>query len=98
MVLRHVLGKTCPVWFDTKYRLKFSYLFTEEELGNARLYVEVIEWDIFKEGWKRVRKEFQPIVSNTWMQQEYEFEVSGTAPGDFCHIWVIEQSGYSIDR
>ena len=68
-----------PVWFDTKYRLKFSYLFTEEELGNARLYVEVIEWDIFKEGWKRVRKEFQPIVSNTWMEQEYEFEVSGTA-------------------
>ena len=67
------------VWFDTKYRLKFSYLFTEEELGNARLYVEVLEWDIFKEDWKRVRKDFQPMVSNTWMEQEYEFEVSGTA-------------------
>ena len=67
------------VWFDTKYRLKFSYLFTEEAMDNARLYVEVLEWDIFKEDWKRVRKDFQPMVSNTWMEQEYEFEVSGTA-------------------
>ena len=68
-----------PVWFDTKYRLKFSYLFTEEEMSNARLYVEVLEWDIFEEGWKRIRKEFQPAVTHIWTEREYEFEVSGTA-------------------
>ena len=64
------------VWFDTNYRLKFSYLVTE---GKPRLYVLVLEWDAFKEGWKEVGKEFLPVVSNVWSEYEYEFEVSGSA-------------------
>ncbi len=68
-----------PVWFAGRYRLTFSYLFVEEALGSSQLYVEVLEWDTFEEGWKRVRKEFQPVVTNTWMEQEYEFEVGGSA-------------------
>ena len=64
------------VWFDTNYRLKFSYLVTE---GKPRLYVLVLEWDTFKEGWKEVWKEYLPVVSNIWSEYEYEFEVSGSA-------------------
>ena len=67
------------VWFDTNYRLKFSYLFTNEAEGKPQLYVLVLEWDAFKEGWKEVGKEFLPVVANTWSDYEYEFEVSGSA-------------------
>ena len=64
------------VWFDTNYRLKFSYLVTE---GKPRFYVLVLEWDVFKEGWKEVGKEYLPVVSNIWSEYEYEFEVSSSA-------------------
>ena len=64
------------VWFDTNYRLKFSYLVTE---GKPRFYVLVLEWDVFKEGWKEVGKEYLPEVSNIWSEYEYEFEVSSSA-------------------
>ena len=64
-----------PVWFEGKYRLTFSYLVLQES-GEPPLYVEVLEWRMFDEGGKRVIKELQPIVTNTWMDQEYEFLVS----------------------
>ena len=67
------------VWFDTNYRLKFSYLFTNEAEGKPRLYVLVLEWDAFKEGWMEVGREFLPVVANTWSDYEYEFEVSSSA-------------------
>lgn len=69
-----------PVWFGGKYRLTFSYLVLQET-GSTPLYVEVREQSIFEEGWRRVLKEFQPIVTNTWMEQELEFLVSGEAQG-----------------
>lgn len=65
-----------PVWFDGKYRLKFSYLVLQET-GRTPLYVEVRQQSIFVEGWSPVLKEFQPIVTNTWMEREIEFAVSG---------------------
>ncbi len=68
-----------PVWFSTKYRLKFSYLITEQPQRSASFYVEVLEWDLVEEGWTRLGKEFQPVVSSTWMEQEYEIEVSDSA-------------------
>ena len=68
-----------PVWFGGKYRLSFTYLFLEEGPRQARFYVEILEWDIFDEGWKSVRKDFQPVVTNTWTEQEYEFEVGASA-------------------
>ena len=67
-----------PVWFDGKYRLSFTYLFLDGGNRHARFYVEILEWDIFDEGGKRVRKELQPVVTNTWIEQEYEFEVSAS--------------------
>ena len=67
-----------PVWFDGIYRLSFTYLFLDGGNRHARFYVEIVEWDIFDEGGKRVRKEFQPVVTNTWIEQEYEFEVSAS--------------------
>ena len=67
------------VWFDATYQLKFSYLFTELPQGKAPLYVEVREWDVIEEEWKSVIVETLPVVANTWMEKEYEFQVSSSA-------------------
>jgi hypothetical protein len=71
------LSQHVPVWFEGTYRLKFSYLILEAEVGTP-LYVEVGEMYMFREGWGRVLKEYQPTVTNRWIEREYEFQVSST--------------------
>lgn len=82
-----------PVWFDTSYRLKFSYLFVEEDAGLTRLYVEALEWDIFTQDWTRVRKEFQPRVSHMWAEGELAFAVSETARAVTVVFGVLSEQG-----
>ncbi len=70
-----------PVWFDATYRLKFAYLFSAEPTGVAPLYVEVREWGGLEGETKIVVGNPLPVVSNTWMEQEFQFSVSPEARG-----------------
>ncbi len=67
-----------PVWFDATYRLSFSFLYTEAPKENTPLYVAIREWDMFAEGSKSLAGGTQPIVTNTWLEQEYEFRTGPT--------------------
>ena len=55
--------------------------------GRPRLYV-VLEWDAFKEGWKSVIVETLPVVANTWMEKEYEYQVRGPQHAHFGVFWT----------
>ncbi len=82
-----------PVWFGTTYRLKFSYRFASETPLPAHLYVEILEWDLHQDGWRRTAKVFQPMVSGTWMEQEYEFAVSGSGRAVSIIFGLLNEPG-----
>ena len=68
-----------PVWFDATYRLKISYLFADEPAEGAPLFVDIREWSESEEVSTSIVGDALPVVSNTWMEREYEFKVSSSA-------------------